>query len=354
MSVSRLLERATLARGRAGAIVRWNNWAYCKIAVVVACLCYAMLARAETDGAALRESVLLFVVLCCYAAFGYAINSFSDAQLDAGVGKYNPFTAMSPLEARATIGVVGAIALCAGASVAVYYRRADVAALVAFGYGLAAAYSLAPFRLKGRGLLGVIASPLAQHTIPAAIVFSATETWDPASAGLCGLSTLIGLRFILVHQLADEGADAAAKVRSAATIHGGAAVRRVLTRIAFPAELAMLTLAAILLTPSYPAVLVAVVMYICIDWLLARLARSPRPPLVAESYGALSGLYFFWLPVILAAYVGARDIALWPVPAFALAWTGHRLWPELDKLTRIKRSIRSLYRERRRSQYQGS
>jgi 4-hydroxybenzoate polyprenyltransferase len=350
MSVSRLIERARLARGRTGAIVRWNNWAYCKIAIVVACLCYATLARDELDAAALGDSVLLFAMLCCYAAFGYAINSFSDAPLDASVGKYNPFSAMSPRETYVTLGKVGVVALSAGAGVAVYYWRPDVAALVALGYGLAAAYSLAPFRLKGRGLLGVIASPLAQHAIPAAIVFTATRTWDAASISLCGLSTLIGLRFILVHQLADKANDAAAKIRSVATIHGGAAVWRVLTRIVFPIELAMLALAAVFLAPSYPAVPVAVIVYVCIDWLLARLEGRSRP-FMAESYGVLSGLYFFWLPVILAAYVCAHDVALWPMAAFTLAWTGHRLWPQLDKLVRIKRSVRRLFQEHRRSQY---
>jgi 4-hydroxybenzoate polyprenyltransferase len=348
MSISRLIERGRLVRSRTGAIVRWNNWAYCKIAIVLTCLCYAMLARPEIDAPAVGESVLLFVMLCCYAAFGYAANSFSDARLDASVGKYNPFSAMAPREARATLGQIGIVALSAGAGVAAYYWRADVAALVALGYSLAAAYSLAPFRLKARGLLSVIASSLAQHAIPAAIVFTATRTWDAASVSLWGLSTLIGLRFILIHQLTDEADDAAAKIRSVATVYGGAAVWRVLARIVFPAELAMLALAAAFLAPSYPAVPAAAVIYICIDWLLARL--EGRPPLAAGSYGALSGLYFFWLPVILAAYVCAHSVSLWPVPAFALAWTGHRFWPELDKLVRVRRSIRRLYRQRR-SQY---
>jgi hypothetical protein len=35
------------------------------------------------------------------------------------------------------------------------------------------------------------------------------------------------------------------------------------------------------------------------------------------------------------------------VPVFAVAWMGHRLWPELDTLVRIKRGVKRLFRERR-------
>jgi 4-hydroxybenzoate polyprenyltransferase len=82
---------------------------------------------------------------------------------------------------------------------------------------LAALYSLPPVRLKERFVLGWGASALAQRTLPLVIIFEALKGWDVVAVGLIVLSTLIGLRSIVVHQLRDRDNDRRSGVLTVAT-----------------------------------------------------------------------------------------------------------------------------------------
>ncbi len=337
MTRSRPAADGVLADLRLVPIIRWNDWAYCKIAMVIACLCHALLSRPSIDFAVVGEATVLFVMFCCYAAFGYAVNSFSDASADEIAGKPNPFSEMSREQAGVVITAISAVAILAGVVAVARYWRADIGVLVGAAYLVAAAYSLAPVRLKERGFLGVAASVLAQHTIPAVIVFTAAGTWDFASVALCALSTLIGARYILLHQCVDEQADIAAGIRTVATARGAAAVRRAIKSLVFPLEQTALGAVVVLLAYAYPAVLVAAAAFAVPRalhaWFGDRAQAMPDP----YSYATFTGFYYLYLPVVLAAYVSMRDTSLWPVLAFVLLWTAPRLAIELDVLARINR-----------------
>lgn len=345
----RLAVDGAVANRRLRLITRLRDWAYCKIAILIACLCYAMLSCPLIDLMVIEEVGLLFAMLCCYAAFGYAINSFSDANVDPDA-KRNPFSAMSPREAKVTIALVSGIAIIPGAVASAYYWRADVAGLIAAAYALAACYSLPPARLKEHGLLGVVASTLAQHTIPAAIVFTAVGTWDRVSLSLCALSTMIGIRYILIHQIRDERADVSSGIRTVAVIHGGELVRGVVRAIVFPLELIALVATIAFLAPTYPGIVVAAAISILVDTLRRQPDGSARP-FNAEAYRTLAGFYYFYLPVSLAAYVSLRDISLWPVLCFVLLWTARRLEAEVDVLLKAGRRLKRSLKKRRRSRH---
>jgi 4-hydroxybenzoate polyprenyltransferase len=344
----RLAVDGTVGNRRLGSITRWRNWAHCKIAILIACLCYAMLSRPAIYPAIIGEAALLFAMFCCYAAFGYALNSFSDIRVDAEAVKYNAFSRMSRRKAVATIALISAIAVVAGAVASANYWRADVAVLIAAAYLLAICYSLPPARLKEHGFLGVAASTLAQHTIPAAIVFTAVGTWDRVSLSLCVLSTMIGIRYILIHQMRDERDDICSNIRTVAVVHGGDLVRDAIKGIVFPLELAALVATVAFLAPAFPAILVAAGASILLDTLRRRFDDTAPPPR-AECYATLAGFYYFYLPVILAAYVSLRDPSFWPVLCFALLWTASRLEAEVDLLVKVGRRLKRNLKRRRKS-----
>jgi 4-hydroxybenzoate polyprenyltransferase len=325
---------------RVGPIIRWRAWAFCKITFLIACLCYAMLSRPRIDLAVVGETGLLFVMFCCYAAFGYAVNSFSDATADAKAGKRNPFSMMSGQQAARSIGVISAITLAAGGIVSAYYWRADVTTLVASAYALAAIYSLAPVRLKERGLLGVFASALAQRTIPAVIVATATETWDRTSLSLCVLSTMIGIRYILIHQIYDEQADRSSNVRTFGTVHGGEFVRRLIRTVVLPMELIALVTTLAFLAPAFPAIPLAAGAVLLLNALHPVFNERAPPLFKADDYETLAPLYYFYLPVVLAGYIVMRDVNLWPVLGFVLVWTSSRLKAEMERLLAMRRALK--------------
>jgi cytochrome P450/4-hydroxybenzoate polyprenyltransferase len=151
--------------------------------------------------------------LCLYSAFGHLINDYADRDTDRAAGKSNgllTWSEGSALMAAAMPGlaVVGVALVCLPVSPLVL----TVAAVV-----LAAAYSLRPARLKERGILGWIAATLAQRTLPLAIVFEARNAWDIAALAFTVLNTVIGLRFIILHQLLDRDHDQRSGVHTVAT-----------------------------------------------------------------------------------------------------------------------------------------
>jgi cytochrome P450/4-hydroxybenzoate polyprenyltransferase len=196
-----------------GSIVRWREWYDSKLPLFLVAMFYAVLRTGAIDAAHLRQMAALFVLLCLYAAFGHIINDYADRAADRDAGKRKVLAAWSEPAARLAVAIP-----CVGALVIAWLAFAFPAfGLTVLAFLLATLYSLPPVRLKERGLLGWAAAALAQRTLPVAIVFQAFGIWDMVAWGFVVLNTLIGLRFIIVHQLLDRGNDQRAGVRTVAT-----------------------------------------------------------------------------------------------------------------------------------------
>src|SRR5262245_6164899 len=110
---------------------------------------YAALRRDAPGTDTLVDLTCLLALLCAYASFGHLVNDYSDRDADRAAGKRRPLGEWSTRSALALI------AACAGVT-ALAAMRFDAAttALSLLALALAAAYSLAPLRLKERGILG--------------------------------------------------------------------------------------------------------------------------------------------------------------------------------------------------------
>ena len=199
---------ATLA-----AIVRWREWYDSKLPLYLVAMFYAVSRATVASESRLGQMAALFVMLCCYAAFGHIINDYADRRADRQAGKSKILATWSEPAARVAVAMP-----CLGAVViawTVFGSRTFGSTLLAIL--LAALYSISPARLKERGLLGWATATVTQRTLPVAIVFQAFGVWDAVAVGFVILNTLIGLRFIIVHQLRDRGNDQRAGVRTVAT-----------------------------------------------------------------------------------------------------------------------------------------
>jgi cytochrome P450/4-hydroxybenzoate polyprenyltransferase len=290
-----------LARGLAAVrdLARWSEWYDSKLPTYVAAMAYAALRHDEPAGAQMAQMVGLLVLLCVYAAFGHIINDYADREADRVAGKDKLLAGWSERSA------VAAVVLPAIATIGIAWARFDAStlALTAVAMVVATVYSLPPARLKERGVLGWGAAVLAQRTLPMAIVFQALDGWDVASAALTALTTLTGVRYVIIHQLQDRDDDLRAGLRTAVTERDPRRVVALLHRL-FILELAGVCGTVLLMSLFVPQVGLA-----GIGYALTRRAR----PLSPVSYGALYDFHCAVLPFSLVVLLAARNPVFMPV-----------------------------------------
>lgn len=157
-------------------------------------------------------TVVAALAVC--AAYVCFVNDLTDREADRAAGKPDRLAGRSPAVAPAAI----AACLTAGAAIALLAWRDDPLALAVYAASWLAfsAYSIAPLRLKSRGVAGALAdatgATLAPHLLVVVVVFGAAdEPLDGWWLGCVGAWALaLGLRGAIWHQLTDVVADARA------------------------------------------------------------------------------------------------------------------------------------------------
>ena len=173
------------------------------------------------DAGPLEYQLLLclsyFIYLFTYLGFGYAINDYSDREIDMIVGKTN---VMSEFSNRKCIGILTLLILgCVPFAVMTFSIQTLL--LLVFVYFWGSAYSVKPFRFKEKGAAGLLVSSLAQRTIPLLPLSGVSESYWPV-IGICGsCGFLAGLRYILIHQYEDMENDHITGTKTYVNEHGG-------------------------------------------------------------------------------------------------------------------------------------
>ena len=221
-------------------IVRAGEWWDYKLVPILA-LFYATALSLEVPVASLWPGVLaLLLSLIPGAAYVSLVNDITDLAGDVAAGKANRMVERSHRFRAAAL----LLSLAGGGVFMVLWRDdplllgAYICAWIAFTL-----YSVPPFRLKTRGLPGLLADASGAHLFPtlvaAILAFRAAGIpLDPvwlAAAGAWALG--YGLRGILWHQLSDIENDRAASVRTFAQRHSPRLLVRIGAYAAFPLEL---------------------------------------------------------------------------------------------------------------------
>lgn len=268
-------------------------------------------------------------------SFGQLLNDLTDVSQDLRSGTQN-------LVARR--GVVARIALFAAAlavGLAPWWwlpTTPAIAALLAAEYLLFALYSLPPFRLKNRGILGPVADALYGYVVPNAVaVLLFAGLGDVASPGLgdgaspaleSGVSPLLvaaiaawsfifGLEQILHHQLVDATRDRVDGMRTFVVVRGWRPAFEVLLRVVLPLEwIAFVALLAAIapVAPAVPACFAVSLAVLLAGWSRRSLANAARPDrmppvdrVVVLADLAIARFTRRWLPLLaLVSLVVAR------------------------------------------------
>ncbi|MEQ1727573.1 MAG: UbiA family prenyltransferase [Vicinamibacterales bacterium] len=248
------------------------------------------------------------------AAFGYALNDYSDREVDLTAGKRTADSAPPAAMHFRLVGVLLVVTLLALAPMA--FQGISLLAGLTLTV-LAVAYSMPPVRLKTRGIWGVLAAALAQWGTPILPLLSSGAAVTAGGAILLTLGVSAGLRWMLIHQIQDAPADARTGVRTFTVAHGvdrASTVARVLVSV----EAVLLLVWMGIDSGRMPVLGVLSGVYIAAFALIW--FQLARVGLAGTSGGAyerapLRGLYLAWLPLgFLAALTWTRPAYGWLIP----------------------------------------
>jgi len=219
---------------------RVNTWWEHKLSPILATI-YATAALARIPFPSLWPVVALALpALAVCASYVSVLNDLTDVQDDQARGKPARWTG----ESRIKPALLLAASPAAGAGFLIVWRKDTLLFSAYLLCWLAfTLYSAPPFRLKARGIWGVLADASGAHLFPTLFAVLLVYHWNGSEEPaewmiLIALwSFAAGLRGILLHQVEDAANDAKIGLRTFACLHGTKAAER-LGLLAFLLEVA--------------------------------------------------------------------------------------------------------------------
>lgn len=265
--------RLSALRDHLGHVIRSEQWWVHKLVPMVSVFYATTLVSGRSIASAWESVLLLLLAIAVCAAYVSLVNDVTDKADDLGAGKSNRMLGRPLWQTSALLGIPVLI----GVAIGVIWRG-NLALIGAYlGSWLAfSLYSIAPFRLKRRGVFGVLADASGAHLFPAltaSLVALRSAGLPLRPVWLAAVATWalgLGLRGILWHELFDEDADRASGVPTFVVRRSRLAAVR-LARVAFILELG--GLATLLWQLWYPAPIAAVALYAAFAITKARLWR---------------------------------------------------------------------------------
>ncbi|HET7460070.1 MAG TPA: UbiA family prenyltransferase [Longimicrobium sp.] len=327
---------ATAALARVSAAVRWQEWYASKLPFAWTACASAAASSRLGNAAVLRRTAAVILFTCLCAAFGHVANDHADRECDRSAGRLRPAAALTRHAASLVLVALGAAALGVLAMAAT--SPAAAAAGIA-GLALSAAYSLGPLRLKERGAAGVWSAAAAQRTLPVLLAFAALRPLGAQAWAFAAVAQLAGVRWMLVHQVADAANDRRAGVATYVAAAGEARARALLRRVVFPLELLALAAALWTASASTPAVWRVAAAGALASGVWAALWHGKRAPYSFDGYGhqPLAGFYQAVWPIGAGVLLAASRPALWPVGAAFLLWESRFIALQLATALRLLR-----------------
>lgn len=317
-------------------IVRWIDWGPSKLPVILTLSFLWILERhPSVDDACLKLGGLLLFAVFGFS-FGFLINDYSDRWSDRRAGKRNAMEGLS-----VGLAFVLLLAMVAGGAAVLLSVHAGIAPLIlgVLSYAVAVVYSVGP-RLKERGAFGLFVAAVAQRTIPALFTLVLFEDIRVEPLILTLVYTVVGLRWMLMHQAIDFRRDRISGVRTFISTRDRKLAQDLIRRAVFPIELFALSVWLLLAIPHLPGLAAAAFVYLF--WFVLR-----RRVLGGEAYSWMSyanpylgEVYGFFLPVSLGIMTVAAQPSYWPLLTLAAGLTGGRFAADVSILYRALRDLR--------------
>jgi 4-hydroxybenzoate polyprenyltransferase len=246
------------------------------------------------------------------------VNDYFDQIADKTAGKENTISTLTTWQQKLAIFVAFIFGLIA--FIPFYQYRIAIIWLI-LSYLFAVLYSATPFRLKEKAIWGLACSSLAQRVFPLLIVYSVFQHFGFDAILFVGLSFLIGLRWILIHQILDLEKDLQANVQtfaSSASFEKTCEIIRFITAV----ETALLSLFLGVVTYMTSYLLILGFCYVIYEVYLFPLWRKLGIKRILYSYefAPLADFYFLWLPLGTSIMLALINQIFFPIVVLEILW----------------------------------
>lgn len=288
-------------------------------APVLICIPYFFFIAGEVPfSTALIALCSSFCTIIGIAGFGYFCNDVADRKTDHQAGLDNGTLDLTVVQ----IALLFIFFLTAALLPWVVYFPVDWASLglLAAEFMLFILYSVPPFRLKERGMSGLMADALYAHVNPALLAAYTFHlltnrvyghlAWFMVTLG--GWQFFLGLRNILLHQITDLDNDRAAGTVTFAVRIGARSAHRILAYLLVPLEISGFILFTAVVSLTVPAMAIAWPLFLLVVGLIIRLhwRQELMKPLIGRIDHFLDEYYLRWMPVILLGALCLRDLRM--------------------------------------------
>ncbi|MDD4577120.1 MAG: UbiA family prenyltransferase [Anaerolineaceae bacterium] len=301
-------------------LVRWKEWYHSKIPFVFITLFTVTLADSIPVDIALPRLVVLLIFCCSYLAFGYLINDFSDKKIDQAAGKikaiqnFSDSTILSLLVILFIIGSAMALVSISNTYLTILFL------FVAYFFGFF--YSMPPLRFKEKGVWGLVISSITQRVIPILLLGDLLTEQKIIFILFLLLFTLIGIRWILVHQLIDLENDLNQGVSTFVTKVGFPRTNILLRYVFFPLELICLGAILYLQIRMIPFFWIIPFLYGGVFVAKSLIWRGHGKPYLLDTFSRqpLEDFYYFYWPLGLAFLLTIHQPIYWIVLSLYIFW----------------------------------
>lgn len=297
---------------------------------------------------ALPAMLCSFCTIAGIAGFGYLSNDVADRTADARAGIPNGTLHLSAWQIIALFGILLAAAILPW----IFYFPVTgfSIALLAAEFLLFILYAAPPFRLKERGIWGIVTDALYAHANPALLAAYTFYLLSGKNYGdfnlllvaLVGWQFFLGLRNILQHQLLDMHNDLAAGSKTYAVKIGGQKAFWLMKYVFVPLEILFFLLYITVASFAVPLLAVVWLLFFIITALvITRRWKQPLfSPLHDRLYLFMDDFRLKWLPLVFLAMLCISELSMLLLLVLHVTLFNNGLAPLLKKsLFRFRTAI---------------
>ena len=335
---------------------RFGDWWFSKIPPLLA-VAYLVILRNDLNFSSAAPLLAYYLFsISCVAIYGHIVNDCFDVEPDQRAGKQNAMSEWS----RATRAAFCLAFLCVGflPSLVGAYSVGQLL-LLALNYLWPSIYSLPGIRLKKRGILGVVCDALGSHITPTLLALSLFGGMESAASGrqitfsvvVTLWASVLGLKGILHHQLADRRNDVKSGVSTYVTEAGAESITRFLPWFNILGEAVVSAALVLVVYDRFPLAIIAYGIYCGLETAKYALGFQFSPSVDGSAIRASVPFanelfYILWFPLAAAVQLAVHDSIWFFLPLFHVAAFRRVFalqWCELKALHRATRNATRSY-----------
>lgn len=290
--------------------LRVTEWLDSKVTFMIGVLLIFLFSEDSPFEEILIKTSIFFLYSSMFLAFSYVANDFSDIEVDKKAGKKKVIANMP----QWSIWVSLIVMVIIGNTPIILYveKKLLCILLILFTYILGLAYSTLGIRFKERGVWGLIECSFAQRSMPLLMLFFLVRNDKLTVISILGwiiLSFIIGLRYIVIHQVKDMDNDLATGVNTYVTQKHMNYRKVMIIMLGFEVVLLLALLIPLWLNETV-LILVFFILNIALEYCIYMVIQvyAKKDFFLTFDSVPMEAFYNTLLPVLLAISLSLRDI----------------------------------------------